>query len=374
MHPCFRGDAGHETQNKDYSQFGIDDIDVLCVARDYRILCLGRISEDLSGEKAQAIAESMLVHIDPVKFRELVDTKDDSLPYYKKLQGLMQKTRESTRCTYLYTLVKVDEQTYMYIVDGNDPDDDDFSPLGSTDTADNYSGNEVIAFEKGISSYSRVYDTEDWGALLSAFVPIKDAEGRVLGVVGCDASAAAVAKRAARLRLLLSGLVLLLIIVAIGINYFSICHYFSAPVDRLMKRIGHLQQGDMTVEFPDTIKNEVGTIYRALGDVTGRLREVLSALTMAIDQLASTAVEISSTSDSFADNSQTQAAATEQVTATIEQFSANIDMISGHAETQTARISELLVNMRELSQVIRRNRRGHCRHTGADRRNPATGT
>ena len=100
--------------------------------------------------------------------------------------------KEASSAKYFYTMVPATDKDYMYVIDGScDPsDEENFSPLGTLETKDNYGEPALLAMSTGKTQASKMEWQEGWGWLITVFAPIMD--GRTaIGFVAADYDASA---------------------------------------------------------------------------------------------------------------------------------------------------------------------------------------
>lgn len=145
------------------------------------------------GEQAMSvtIATAKLVEQDYASFEELLKTEEytggnyDSV-YYAKMQKVFRDIREKTGVKFLYCGKRISENQMVYLFDGEEPDSELFSPLGSTDNLDEM---EQLFYQTKISGYTPIIDNSEWGELLTGMTPILDpATGEAVAHIGADVS------------------------------------------------------------------------------------------------------------------------------------------------------------------------------------------
>ena len=106
--------------------------------------------------------------------------------YYKKMLGLFQKINKQTGVDYIFTEKKLSNTQVAYILDGVDPDSENFSFIGSID---NMMPLELKAFNEGTTEKTGIIIDEKWGNFVTGYAPIIDKPtGEVVGLVGVDFS------------------------------------------------------------------------------------------------------------------------------------------------------------------------------------------
>ncbi len=107
---------------------------------------------------------------------------------YLQYTDLLRTIKEGNDATFIYTSKYLDDQTSVFILDGEEPDSMLFSPFGSTDSMDSQ---ELDTLQRGIITVTDLMDDPEWGVYLSAYAPIIDERDHsVVGLVGVDYSQA----------------------------------------------------------------------------------------------------------------------------------------------------------------------------------------
>ena len=151
----------------------------------------GLITDQL-GQSAIQVASTAakIIEEDISPYQKLVDSARNGTSYdevyYGRMLLLFQRIKEDTRCTYVYTEIQHSDNEIMYILDGENPESEMFSPLGSLDELEiqeEQSYLEKIAIATGIVSWA------NWGELVSGYAPIiHQNTGELVGLVGVDYS------------------------------------------------------------------------------------------------------------------------------------------------------------------------------------------
>lgn len=162
------------------------------------------IAEVAKDAEDTAIAIARFIELDVEPFRALVEVKD-YLPgnydeaYYQKMLAVFASIRSDTKANYVFAEKKISETEIAYLLDGEDPQSEFFSPIGTVDTL---APDEARAFTEGIHIASGLVRDPVWGDFLTGFAPVKDPNtGEVLGLVGVDYSAEYILDILASLRL-----------------------------------------------------------------------------------------------------------------------------------------------------------------------------
>ena len=128
--------------------------------------------------------------IDTESFDRLSRTMDSSDPYYIETQLKLLEIKEETNVMYLYTMAQEEGSMFVYIIDGSDiMGGEGFSEIGNREDIGFWDRAALRAFQTGNVQMGTLDQQDEWGALISAYAPIKKATGEVIGLLACDIDA-----------------------------------------------------------------------------------------------------------------------------------------------------------------------------------------
>ncbi len=222
-------------------------------------------SIELTGNKAVGIAQTVSAAIDGDKFEEIVKTKTKT-DYYPPMLKMMCDAKQQTQADYLYTMIK-NEDNYEYIAEGYLPEEagnEDIYTLGDTLGLDGYGQEPVTTLTTGKSTQSKIYYGGDiYGYQISAFAPIKNSKGEVVGVVGADVSGNDVLKEVNKYIPLIVGFVLISSILLFLISWLFIKKIIASPLKILTIAAGKVSNGDTDVKIIQRTNDEMGQLMGA---------------------------------------------------------------------------------------------------------------
>lgn len=211
--------------------------------------------EDTVGNMALTITRSVNATIDADKLAELINTKDMESEYYNQLKEELNHIKLSTGLKYLYTMAKTEDGNYIYIVEGSEKGSEDESLLG--DVEEDVSDIMIDTFE-GSEGYE-FYASEEWGDLISGYVPIKDKAGNVIGILAADFDAKYMVEQlgnTSKSMYMVVGIIFIIsIITATGLSYLIV-----QSLKKLQSKIQLIKDGDLTVDIDNTGTDEVGSL------------------------------------------------------------------------------------------------------------------
>lgn len=237
---------------------------------------------DTIGTQAAKIAETAVSMIDPVQYKQLVENGDEQSAYYSELREQLNDLRTKTGALYLYTMQKV-EGKYFFMVDGYPAGDDASSFREEEDPSEiNDQMEHAFAGDKIIGDLD---NSEEWGKVLSAFIPIKGPRGENLGIVGVDFVADDIfvlLKRSTNMIIIILAIILT---VGLGAAYL-LARSITAPLEELAKVSEVVRDGDLAVQLKEIDrKDEIGQLYLSFGDMVTHLRSLVEKIQMRYDKL-----------------------------------------------------------------------------------------
>ncbi len=132
---------------------------------------------------ADAIHKLMSDKFTREDFDSISSVEDIGLPRYKKLQKQLNELRSLNSTRYLYTAGKTDDGKLIYLVDGLDPDADDYAYPGT------FIEKEMVTYiEQALSGkvvYSHKIVDTTWGHIFTACYPVEapDGTGDIIGAL-----------------------------------------------------------------------------------------------------------------------------------------------------------------------------------------------
>jgi len=143
------------------------------------------------GEQARKIVSHAAKNIKLEEYKKISPDQGETA-YYKELRAKFNEIRESNGMTYLYTMGRKpagDGYEYFYVVDGMPFGDENASALGEVEESIDEYPDIVKTFETGEPQVGEFTTDEEYGTLISAFVPLRTASGEVIGIIGGDFNA-----------------------------------------------------------------------------------------------------------------------------------------------------------------------------------------
>ncbi|MCL2181044.1 MAG: hypothetical protein FWB83_07940 [Treponema sp.] len=136
--------------------------------------------------KSVALTVASVIASDSDGYKNFLQTLDIESDYYRRTKELMMNIKNSNvdQVFYIYTEMRVDNDTMMYIIGGEDPSSSVYTAPGVKDTL--VAANRE-AYDTRLPTAGIDFEDTEYGTRLSAYAPIvhKDT-GEFLGLVGAD--------------------------------------------------------------------------------------------------------------------------------------------------------------------------------------------
>ncbi len=156
----------------------------------------------------------------------------------------------------------------------------------------------------------------------TAYDPIKDARGATIGALYVGVKQSEFLAQYDRLRLLIIGLALALVVAAVFVNRGFI-HRLFVPLNRMHDVLINAQEsGDLTQRLDYLKKDEVGEMCHAFNDFIDKLNGILATISQSAEKLTASGGILSATSEMMASNSDHIASQTATVAVASEEMAA----------------------------------------------------
>ncbi len=295
------------------------------------------------GEKILSVLETVSVSIDGDKYESLVENLNDKDPYYEELRQYLIKVKNTTGLRFLFTESYLkDGKTTAYIVDGNETDKEDFSPIGTSVNTENETidtEETIKALTEGVGGYTDFYETEEWGTLFSAFAPIYNSGERVVGIVGADAPANDVKSMIDSITFTVVS-VIFLGFAAITILIAALISGILRPIIKIKDYALEISNGNLSVNVENSTKsnNEIGEIYSAFSVMIKNTANIINSIKDSVSKLLNF-------NSQLLENADASSSAAQDV-------SANIVEAANSASGQEKILDEAVGNMDKIKEKL----------------------
>jgi methyl-accepting chemotaxis protein len=280
---------------------------------------------DSLSQVAENITTQALQIIDLDRYRNEISLELGETEYYYELRAQLNDIREKTGLTYLYTMARrlTDEgYEYFYMVDGMPVDDEDASQMGDLEDADAFPAM-VEVFDTGQKQIEMSY-TEEYGGLITVYLPLITDGGEVIGIIGADLDASefyssidTYTKRT------ITATLLILVISIFIVSWFA--RSIHKPLKYLTNQAAQVGKGDLTITLETKKKDEIGIRTAAFQQMMNELKRMIQQINHNAHAIASASIQLLQSTNQVKHGN-------EQVSATIQELSSGADRQSQFVE------------------------------------------
>lgn len=203
-----------------------------------------------------SISEHAASQVKAEEVQTLIKTMDTQSPLYLNLKEKLSNIQGVSGAKFIYVMYKDPQGVYRYIADGLPSDDENASALGDEEE-------EYFGFKQALSGTSfssgTIEPDDKYGALISAYSPIKDSSGNTVAFAGTDYGVDEAYHRFNAFKTLVIGLVAASILVSIVVGYL-LSKIFANPIKALCLVANQIANFDLTPEMKEHYPNASGEI------------------------------------------------------------------------------------------------------------------
>ncbi len=243
----------------------------------------------------------------------------------------MNEIKGSSNIKFLYTLKLINNEL-CYVIDTDTSEDRCAigDPLGVDGVKETVIDNGEIWLSDGII-------TDEWGTVIQAYVPITDAGGKVVAVLGSDYDATDIQNTMNQLQTVstivsVASMVVAVLIIFLVVN--SVMKKINMVGDKIYDIVN--SDGDLTQELPSNNKDELGVIAGYVNDLLHYIRVVVTNINES-SKVLNTSVKASLM------NVRETSGGINQVFSEMEQMSASME----ETNASITQIGEIINNMLE---------------------------
>jgi class 3 adenylate cyclase len=229
-----------------------------------------QVLEETLGTLLLNIARTGVLLIDPALHAEVEATLTQDSEAYRRLRTALAAIQDENRVeTPIYTLTGFDaaarQAHFMVTSRGPGYPGEPYplvpallEPIGR-------------AFLEGVGTYTHIYENQS-GTWITAFAPIRDANGRVFAVLDVDYQLDVYLARLASLRHAILGPSVLGGLVALMVGVL-LARRVTEPLSALTRGVVRVTDGDLTQLIPVQSRDEVGQLTHAFNEMLQGLRQ-----------------------------------------------------------------------------------------------------
>ncbi|RJS59342.1 methyl-accepting chemotaxis protein [Bacillus sp. PK3_68] len=273
-------------------------------------------------------AETIVSHINPETYKQFLQNQKKNKVYWELRQQL-NDFRVKTGALYVYTLGVTDTKEIEILIIGESAKT--ASTIGETTNATTYKSIEPVL--KGETASTEIVNDPKYGEFLSAFAPIEDKTGKVIGILGVDINAEKVGSITDKVVLesLPTFLVttIIFMVIAVIILYVFIMNALK-PLNIVKYTAEHVAEGDLRgankyiAGLPVKRRDEIGQLSQSFHHMVYQLKEIIQKVTFTSEHIAASSEQLyASAEQSTHMNQQIEQAIEEVATGSSKQLNAS---------------------------------------------------
>lgn len=220
--------------------------------------------------RLSSLANNISVQIDASAHESLQKRSDENTPAYKNIRQFLKRMKAANPdIRYIYTMRPgKSPMVWEFVVDA------ETDPKLISHVGDTYDVSHEPWMRMGLQrpSADRNVTHDKWGYLFSGYAPIRDKNGKSVGIVGVDMSVSQLIHEMKHIRE--TGIACMVIA---GIFSLALCLFLSgllvSPLNMFATRLNSAAQGDLSALDQDHRDDEVGQITKAVNNLLSSLRE-----------------------------------------------------------------------------------------------------
>lgn len=276
---------------------------------------------EMGVDQAKTVVHAVAKSLD-VDSMEGLKPGDETSKKYKESLEFMRKAKEEYNMAYLYTLTTDGSKVYY----GIDTDESDGQLMIGDEFTEEYGMMEKV-FEGNIFVQDYIDHTKD-GDLITAYYPLKNSDGEVVMVLGCDYNASGVIKQLhiMRNRLLTigaAGLVVMMILLSLIIR--SIMRGLRKINDKISEIVN--DEGDLTQRLNVKTGDEVEEIAENINALLEYIRNIMANISGDSEKLSESSRVVMENITGAEENISDVSATMQQMSAAMEETSASLNQV-----------------------------------------------
>lgn len=280
------------------------------------------------------IANAAAANVDGDVLETLEDGDQETEEFIECLDAI-DLFRENTDLEYIYIMEQTGPESFIFTVDADPEEPADWGDEVETTDA-------LISAGSGTTAVDDKPYTDEWGSHYSAYSPVKNSSGKVVGIVGVDFSADWYDTQVTehiRMIIILSVIMLLLGIVAVLLLTARIKKRFVVLNDKLSDIADG--SGDLTKKMEIKSGDELEVISDKMNDFIDQIRDIVSGVKNNVTESVSASGELAEIADRATDTMNSLSDAISGVSSGALRQEEDVNTASDNVRTIVGKLSEM---------------------------------
>lgn len=298
---------------------GIFIANILLIFQNTKDAVVGSISK-FSIQTAEHIASQM----DTAKYEAFLKNKTEDGIYWEVREEL-NEFREKTGSLYVYTLEASENMQTRLLIDGQPQGSSVASPIGEKTDKPTYE--QILSMKKGHSLSTDIIHDPEYGSFVSAWVPIKNQKGEVIGILGVDTQAQLLREIS---REVLSDMILKAICIYGAILLISLLILYFY-IQRSLKPLGIISASAQRMAMGDlaqaSIQSRLLKTNRMdeIGQLSSSFQQMIEHISELINQVMKASHYVSASAEDLTMSTKQVSLTSEEITQTIQELASGIE-------------------------------------------------
>ena len=280
-------------------------------------------------------------NLDGDVFECIMEAGDDS-EEYQAVYDRLSKFKQSEEVAYIYSMTYEDEKNFAFVVDTDSEEPADLGELYETE-------NEMELAWQGTAAVTEEPTVDEWGTVYSAYAPIYNSDGEIVGIVGVDCKVSSIASS---LHALLKNIVIAVIAGLILTLFFAtvkarqLGHNLKSVNDAIVEVAS--DNGDLTQTLHIDSGDELEILGQNLNKLLEKTRNTIRELSEGNNQVENVMVSINNNMGQSEENVKNVNQVVCTMVASIEEITASI--LTAQQET-----NEVYEQTRHMVEITEKN-------------------
>lgn len=301
----------------------------------YRIANGAMINTGMEKSKLAASIASSMIDGDRVG---QINGSSAGTDLYKEELAELREIKETCGILYMYTIYKEGDKLYY----GVDTDESE-GQLQPGDVYDDEEGPVLSALEG--KAYTRDYIvSNEYGDLVSSYVPIYDSNDKIVAVLGCDYDGSEIKEQLASLTVICVGCTIGFLILSVVVIFAFVSRITKNIViinDKIYELVNH--EGDLTQKLSIRSGDELELIGNNVNSLLEYIRNIML-------NISKNSIELKDSSEVVSDNIRSAEMNITDVSATMEEMSAGMEETSASIVEITEAIHGVYDAINEINE------------------------
>ncbi len=289
--------------------------------------------------EVKACAIEAVEAIDGDKLERIINTKSNDCAEYDELLKAMFLFKAKKNVKNLYTFIKQDDKTALFVIDASPEPADFFQAYDMQQEMLEAFGGKVLTDDEPY--------TDEWGTFISGYAPIKNSAGQIIAIVGADSDVSVFGDIRSMFLYILVGAIAFSMLLALYMT-FKFSQILKKDIDKIKLNLESMSKGNLTADINIKRKDEIMEIAQLLNSFRAQIGNTLSKIKVSVADVYSESEVLANISSEMSSSSQSVSALIQEVSRNSVNQTAEIIHIND-AFTDFGREIQGVANLIELS-------------------------